>query len=86
MKKWIVFIACVVALSVFIFKTPDVQPGQVWLYESDKNPFDQWYSTNTVIAVSNGYVLYKTVYDNVHGEVIHSGSVGGFTLLKTKVK
>jgi hypothetical protein len=65
MKKYIniktataLAVASIGLLCVIVSYQP-VKPGQVWIFEVDKgNPFHSFTETNTVIAVSNGYVQY----------------------------
>ena len=42
---------------------PVVEVGQVWRYETS-DPFSDCKFTETITAVSNGYVRYDLVYDN----------------------
>lgn len=45
--------------------------GQVWVYVGE-DPFDPWTQTNTVLAVQDGYVQYKSNTGRTNSWGVHT--------------
>ena len=52
-----VVVAAVIVLRAILLLHPSVRVGQVWVYESP-DPFLEIVSSNTVIAIQDGYVSF----------------------------
>lgn len=64
---WVIGLLAVVLMLVGIQvnkqrEKPEIQPGQVWVAESD-NPFDRERDKAYVVAVSNDWVQYRVAQD-----------------------